>query len=216
MRKILLITGGPGGLGRRRPGWRVDTAMTCGQLCARCGGRRSRGDRREKDGGRAVAIKADVGDAAQVRDCSRRSTAARHGRRVFQQRGRPVAAFAFRRHFARSTDADSQPQSGWWVCRRSGGGAADVDATWRQGWRHRQHVVDGRTAWRRIRCLDYGVSKGAVDTMTIGLAKELAAEAPVQRCAAGPDQDGDPQADRRNGPRRPLEEQHSHEARRHG
>jgi NAD(P)-dependent dehydrogenase (short-subunit alcohol dehydrogenase family) len=25
-------------------------------------------------------------------------------------------------------------------------------------------------------CLDYGVSKGAVDTMTIGLAKELAAE----------------------------------------
>ena len=53
---------------------------------------------------------------------------------------------------------------------------AHVDEAWRQGRLDRQHVVGRRLSWRTGLGVEYGASKGAIDVLTIGLGREVAAE----------------------------------------
>ena len=60
---------------------------------------------------------------------------------------------------------------------RRTGGAADVDRRRRRGWRDRQCVVCRLAGWGSPgEYVDYAASKGAIDTMTFGLAQEVAGE----------------------------------------
>jgi NAD(P)-dependent dehydrogenase (short-subunit alcohol dehydrogenase family) len=56
------------------------------------------------------------------------------------------------------------------------GGAADVLAARWNGRLDREHFVAGRADWRRGEWVHYAASKGAIDSFTIGLAREVASE----------------------------------------
>ena len=219
MRKILLITGGSRGIG-------AATARLAGQRGYDVAVNYARDANAAEAvvadvtaaGGRAVAIKADVGDPAQVRELFAA---------VDRQLGTVDAFFnnaGVLWPHARFVDISHDQLMQTLNLNLVGGFVANQEAVRRMSTRHGGKggaIVNMSSMAARLggafECLDYGVSKGAVDTMTIGLAKELAAEGiRVNGVRPGLDQDGHPQADGRDGSRRPARAQHPHEARRHG
>lgn len=178
MRKVLLITGGSRGIGAataRLAGRRgYDVAVNYVRDAAAA-------EAVVADvtaaGGRAVAIKADVGDAAQVRELFAA---------VDQQLGTVDAFFnnaGILWPHARFVDISQDQLTQTLSLNLIGGFVANQEAVRRMSTRHGGKggaIVNMSSMAARLggafECLDYGVSKGAVDTMTIGLAKELAAE----------------------------------------
>ena len=59
---------------------------------------------------------------------------------------------------------------------RARGRATHVDQAWREGWRHRERLVGRARLGSPGEYVDYAASKGAIDTFTIGLAREVAEE----------------------------------------
>ena len=178
MRKILLITGASRGIGAataRLAGQRgYDLAVNYARDAAAA--EAVVADVR-KAGGRAVAIKADVGDVAQVRDLFAA---------VDKQLGTVDAFFnnaGILWPHARFVDISHDQLTQTLSLNLVGGFVANQEAVRRMSTRHGGKggaIVNMSSMAARLggafECLDYGVSKGAVDTMTIGLAKELAAE----------------------------------------
>ncbi len=178
MQKILLITGGSRGIGAataRLAGRRgYDVAVNYARDVAAAEGVVA--DVR-KAGGRAVAIKADVGDPEQVRDLFAA---------VDAQLGTIDAFFnnaGILWPHARFVDISHEQLMQTLNLNLVGGFVANQEAVRRMSTRHGGKggaIVNMSSMAARLggafECLDYGVSKGAVDTMTIGLAKELAAE----------------------------------------
>jgi NAD(P)-dependent dehydrogenase (short-subunit alcohol dehydrogenase family) len=178
MQKILLITGGSRGIGAataRLAGRRgYDVAVNYASDVAAAEGVVA--DVR-KAGGRAVAIKADVGDPEQVRDLFAA---------VDAQLGTIDAFFnnaGILWPHARFVDISHEQLMQTLNLNLVGGFVANQEAVRRMSTRHGGKggaIVNMSSMAARLggafECLDYGVSKGAVDTMTIGLAKELAAE----------------------------------------
>lgn len=178
MRKILLITGGSRGIGAataRLAGRRgYDVAVNYVRDAAAA-------EAVVADvtaaGGRAVAIKADVGDPAQVRELFAA---------VDKQLGTVDAFFnnaGILWPHARFVDISQDQLTQTLSLNLIGGFVANQEAVRRMSTRHGGKggaIVNMSSMAARLggafECLDYGVSKGAVDTMTIGLAKELAAE----------------------------------------
>lgn len=178
MRKILLITGASRGIGAataRLAGRRgYDVAVNYVRDAAAA-------EAVVADvtaaGGRAVAIKADVGDAAQVRELFAA---------VDKQLGTVDAFFnnaGILWPHARFVDISQDQLTQTLGLNLIGGFVANQEAVRRMSTRHGGKggaIVNMSSMAARLggafECLDYGVSKGAVDTMTIGLAKELAAE----------------------------------------
>jgi NAD(P)-dependent dehydrogenase (short-subunit alcohol dehydrogenase family) len=68
---------------------------------------------------------------------------------------------------------------------RARGDPAHVDQDWRQGRRDRECVVARRAHRLANAFIDYAASKGALDTMTIGLAAETA-DCGIRVNACGP------------------------------
>jgi NAD(P)-dependent dehydrogenase (short-subunit alcohol dehydrogenase family) len=175
MRKILLITGASRGIGAataRLAGQRgYDVAVNYTRDAAAA----------EADvtavGGRAVAIRADVGDPAQVRDLFAA---------VDRQLGTVDAFFSnagILWPHSRFADISHEQLMQTLGVNLIGGFVANQEAVRRMSTRHGGKggaIVNMSSMAARLggafECLDYGVSKGGVDTMTIGLAKELAAE----------------------------------------
>lgn len=178
MRKILLITGASRGIGAataRLAGRRgYDVAVNYVRDAAAA-------EAVVADvtaaGGRAVAIKADVGDSAQVRELFAA---------VDTQLGTVDAFFnnaGILWPHARFVDISHDQLMQTLSLNLIGGFVANQEAVRRMSTRHGGKggaIVNMSSMAARLggafECLDYGVSKGAVDTMTIGLAKELAAE----------------------------------------
>jgi NAD(P)-dependent dehydrogenase (short-subunit alcohol dehydrogenase family) len=178
MRKILLITGGSRGIGAataRLAGQRgYDVAVNYARDAAAA---EAVVADVKAAGGRAVAIKADVGDPAQVRA-------------LFAAMDRELGSIdAFFNNagilwpHARFVDISHDQLLQTLNLNLIGGFLANQEAVRRMSTRHGGKggaIVNMSSMAARLggafECLDYGVSKGAVDTMTIGLAKELAAE----------------------------------------
>ncbi|MFM9846165.1 MAG: SDR family oxidoreductase [Hyphomicrobiaceae bacterium] len=178
MRKILLITGGSRGIGAataRLAGQRgYDVAVNYTRDAVAAEGVVA--DVR-KAGGRAVAIKADIGDPAQVRELFVA---------VDAQLGTIDAFFnnaGILWPHARFVDISHKQLMQTLNLNLVGGFVANQEAVRRMSTRSGGKggaIVNMSSMAARLggafECLDYGVSKGAVDAMTIGLAKELAAE----------------------------------------
>lgn len=178
MRKILLITGGSRGIG-------AATARLAGQHGYDVAVNYARDAAAAEAvvanvkaaGGRAVAIKADVGDPVQVRELFAG---------VDRQLGTVDAFFnnaGVLWPHARFVDISHDQLMQTLNLNLVGGFIANQEAVRRMSTRHGGKggaIVNMSSMAARLggafECLDYGVSKGAVDTMTIGLAKELAAE----------------------------------------
>jgi NAD(P)-dependent dehydrogenase (short-subunit alcohol dehydrogenase family) len=178
MRKILLITGGSRGIGAataRLAGQRgYDVAVNYARDAAAA---EAVVADVKAAGGRAVAIKADVSDAAQVRELFAA---------VDRQLGTVDAFFnnaGVLWPHSRFVDISHDQLMQTLKLNLVGGFVANQEAVRRMSTRHGGKggaIVNMSSMAARLggafECLDYGVSKGAVDTMTIGLAKELAAE----------------------------------------
>ena len=139
----------------------------------------------EAEGGRAVAIRADVANDAQVRAMfetidSRPAAARRPGEQ--RRRGRP--AVAGRRDDAGAPRAHVRDQRLRQLLLRPRGGAADEHPPGRRGGRPGGNrggaIVNLSSAAAKLgapgQYVDYAAAKGAIETFTIGLAKEVAAE----------------------------------------
>ena len=179
-RKSVLVTGGSRGigaatcrLGRPRPATASPSTMP--RNAGR--GRRLVGEI-EAAGGEAFAVQADVGREADVaamfaavdralRPARCAGQQCRHRRRAGPRRRDERCA-------ARAHDAHQRRRL---VSLRARGGQAHVDPAWRQGRRDRQRVFGGgRASARAGDYVDYAASKGAIDTLTVGLAREVATE----------------------------------------
>lgn len=178
MRKVLLITGGSRGIGAataRLAGQRgYDVAVNYARDAAAAEGVVA--DVR-KAGGRAVAIKADVGEPAQIK-------------RLFEtvdlELGRLDAflnnAGVLWPHSA-FVDISQEQLARTLALNLTGAFLCNQEAVRRMSTRYggKGGVIVNMSSMASklggaFECLDYGVSKGAVDTMTVGLAKELAGE----------------------------------------
>lgn len=178
MRKIMLITGGSRGIGAstaRLAGARgYDVAVNYTRDAAAA--ELVVADVRAA-GGRAVAIKADVSEATQIK---------RLFAEVDGQLGR-IDAFLNNAGVlwphARFVDISQEQLGKTLALNLAGAFIANQEAVRRMSTRHGGKggtIVNVSSMASRLggafECLDYAVSKGAVDTMTVGLAKELAAE----------------------------------------
>ena len=98
---------------------------------------------------------------------------------------------------------------------RARSGPAHVDADMAARRRDRQRLVRRDAAWLAGEYVDYAASKGAIDTMTIGLAREVAEEGiRVNAVRAGLHLHRDARQRRRTEPRRSGEGVRADEARR--
>jgi NAD(P)-dependent dehydrogenase (short-subunit alcohol dehydrogenase family) len=178
MNKVLLITGGSRGIGAAtarlagRRGYDLAVnytrdAVAAETVVADVG----------KAGARAIAIKADVSDPAQIEKLFET---------VDAQLGRLDAflnnAGVLWPH-ARFVDISQEQLGRTLALNLTGAFIGNQQAVRRMSTRHggRGGVIVNVSSMASklggaFECLDYGVSKGAVDTMTIGLAKELAGE----------------------------------------
>ena len=178
MRKVLLITGGSRGIGAAtarlaaQRGYDVAVNYTRDAVAAETVVRDVR-----TSGGRAIAIKADVGEPAGVK---------RLFETVDAQLGRLDAflnnAGVLWPH-ARFVDISQEQLAKTLALNLTGTFLANQEAARRMSTRQggKGGVIVNMSSMASklggaFECLDYGVSKGAVDTMTIGLAKELASE----------------------------------------
>jgi NAD(P)-dependent dehydrogenase (short-subunit alcohol dehydrogenase family) len=178
MRKVLLITGGSRGIGAataRLAGERgYDVAVNYTRNAAAA---EAVAADVAKAGGRAVAIKADVSDAAQVKELFAA---------VDREFGRLDAFFnnaGVLWPHARFVDIGYDQLMRTLGLNLVGAFLANQEAVRRMSTRHGGRggaIVNMSSMASRLggafECVDYGVSKGAVDTMTVGLAKELAGE----------------------------------------
>jgi len=178
MEKVLLVTGGSRGIGAAtchlaaREGWAVAVNYTANSLAADEVVREIRAD-----GGRAMAVQADVADEAQVL-------------RMFEQVDAKFGRLTGLVNNAGVVDVTARVEDmsvarwkrmfdinviGSLVCAR--------EAVRRMSTRHGGaggSIVNLSSAAARLgapgQYVDYAAAKGAIDTFTIGLAKEVAAE----------------------------------------
>ncbi|HVR51965.1 MAG TPA: SDR family NAD(P)-dependent oxidoreductase, partial [Pseudorhodoferax sp.] len=178
MDKIALVTGGSRGIGAAtallaaRQGWAVAVNYTHNSLAADEVVRQIRAD-----GGRAMAVQADVADEAQV---------LRMFAQVDAKFGRLTALVNNAGVVDRSARLDQMDLARW---RRMfdinviGSLLCAREAVRRMSTRHGGAggaIVNMSSAAARLggagQYLDYAASKGAIDSFTIGLAKEVGAE----------------------------------------
>jgi NAD(P)-dependent dehydrogenase (short-subunit alcohol dehydrogenase family) len=178
MRKVLLITGGSRGIGAataRLAGQRgYDVAVNYARDAAAA---ETVVADVVKAGGRAIAVKADIGEPAQVKTMFER---------VDRELGRLDAflnnAGVLWPH-ARFVDISNDQLMKTLNLNLVGAFLANQEAVRRMSTRHGGKggvIVNMSSMASRLggafECVDYAVSKGAIDTMTVGLAKELAGE----------------------------------------
>jgi NAD(P)-dependent dehydrogenase (short-subunit alcohol dehydrogenase family) len=178
MRKVILITGGSRGIGAataRLAGERgYDVAVNYTRDAAAA--EAVVGDVR-KSGGRAVAIKADVSDPSQIKALFTS---------VDRELGRLDAFFnnaGVLWPHARFVDIAQDQLAQTLALNLTGAFLSNQEAVRRMSTRHGGMggvIVNMSSMASRLggafECVDYAVSKGAIDTMTVGLAKELASE----------------------------------------
>jgi len=178
MDKVLLVTGGSRGIGAAscrlaaRQGWAVAVNYTANSLAADAVVREIRAT-----GGRAMAVQADVADEAQVM-------------RMFEQVDAKLGRLTGLVNNAGVVDVTARVEDmsvarwkrmfdinviGSLICAR--------EAVRRMSTRHGGQggsIVNLSSAAARLgapgQYVDYAAAKGAIDTFTIGLAKEVAAE----------------------------------------
>jgi len=178
MKKIMLITGGSRGIGAataRLAGQRgYDVAVNYTRDAAAA--EAVVADVR-KSGGRAIAVKADVSDPAQIEALFRTVDAELGRLDAFLNNAGVLWPHA------RFVDISLEQLGKTLALNLAGAFIANQQAVRRMSTRHGGKggvIVNMSSMASRLggafECLDYGVSKGAIDTMTIGLAKELAAE----------------------------------------
>ncbi len=178
MNKVLLVTGGSRGIGAAtavlaaRQGWAVVVNYS-----ARGDEAQAVVDRIVTEGGRAMALRADVADEAQVlalfeqidRQWGRLSGLVNNAGVV------DVAARLDQMSWARWRRMFDINVLGSLLCAREALRPMSTRHCW-QGC----HIVNISSAAARLgspaQYLDYAAAKGAIDTMTIGLAKEVGAE----------------------------------------
>ena len=178
-RRVLLVTGGSRGIG----------AATVRLAAARgydvCVNYRSDAaaaaqvvEAATRAGARAVAVQADVAVEADVvrlfAECDDASGPALGPR---EQRRDPRKPDAARRHGRGAHRPRVRDQRHRRIPVRSRSGAADVHSLRRQRRRHRQRVVGRIADGIAGEYIDYAATKGALDTMTIGLSREVAPKA---------------------------------------
>jgi NAD(P)-dependent dehydrogenase (short-subunit alcohol dehydrogenase family) len=178
MDKVLLVTGGSRGIGAAtavlaaRQGWAVVVNYS-----ARGDEAQAVVDRIRAEGGQAMALRADVADEAQVLA-------------LYEQIDRQWGPLAGLVNNAGVVDVAARlDQMSWARWRRMfdinvlGSLLCAREAVRRMSTRHGGRggsIVNISSAAARLgspaQYLDYAAAKGAIDTMTIGLAKEVAAE----------------------------------------
>jgi NAD(P)-dependent dehydrogenase (short-subunit alcohol dehydrogenase family) len=178
MNKVLLVTGGSRGIGAAtavlaaRQGWAVVVNYS-----ARGDEAQAVVDRIVTEGGRAMALRADVADEAQVLA-------------LFEQIDRQWGRLSGLVNNAGVVDVAARlDQMSWARWRRMldinglGSLLCAREAVRRMSTRHGGQggsIVNISSAAARLgspaQYLDYAAAKGAIDTMTIGLAKEVGAE----------------------------------------
>jgi len=178
MEKVLLVTGGSRGIGAAtsllaaRQGWAVAVNYTANSLAADEVVRQIRAA-----GGRAMAVQADVADEAQVLRMFEQVDA-KFGRLTGLVNNAGVVDVQFRLEemcLARWRRMFDINVLGSLVCAR--------EAVRRMSTRHGGQggaIVNLSSAAAKLgapnQYVDYAASKGAIDSMTVGLAKEVAAE----------------------------------------
>ena len=178
MRKILLVTGGSRGIGAataRLAGERgYDVAVNFTRDAAAAEGVVAQV---AKAGGRGVAIKADVGEPDQVKQLF--ATVDREFGRLDAFLNNAGVLWPH----ARFVDISQEQLARTLALNLTGAFLANQEAVRRMSTRHGGTggvIVNMSSMASKLggafECLDYGVSKGAIDTMTVGLAKELAGE----------------------------------------
>lgn len=178
MRKIILITGGSRGIGAATARLAAERGYDVAVNYTRDGTAAESvvADVR-KCGARAVAIKADVSEPTQIKA-------------LFESVDRELGRLdAFLNNagvlwpHARFVDISQEQLAKTLALNLSGAFLAAQEAVRRMSMRHggKGGVIINMSSMASklggaFECLDYAVSKGAIDTMTVGLAKELAAE----------------------------------------
>ncbi len=176
---VLLITGASRGIGAAtarlaaRRGWDLAINYARDSAAAEAVAADVR-----RAGQRAITVAADVADEAAVLAMFARVDAElgplaglvnNAGIVAMKVAARPDGRGALAAHVG--GQPDRQPVV------RARGGAPHEHAPRRCGWRHRQPGQRGGAPGRRPALyVDYAASKGAIDTFTVGLAQELAAE----------------------------------------
>ncbi len=178
MRKVVLITGGSRGIG-------AATARLAGQRGYDVAVNYTRDVAAAeavvadiiKSGGRAVAIKSDVSDPVQIKAMFAS---------VDRELGRLDAFFnnaGLLWPHARFVDISQEQLANTLALNLIGAFLANQEAVRRMSTRQGGKggvIVNMSSMASRLggafECVDYAVSKGAIDTMTVGLAKELASE----------------------------------------
>jgi NAD(P)-dependent dehydrogenase (short-subunit alcohol dehydrogenase family) len=178
MRKVILITGGSRGIGaataRLAAQRSYDVAVNYTRDAAAA--ESVVADVRHS-GGRAVAIKADVSDPVQIKAMFEN---------VDREFGRLDAFFnnaGVLWPHSRFVDIGQEQLARTLALNLTGAFLSNQEAVRRMSTRHGGKggvIVNMSSMASRLggafECVDYAVSKGAVDTMTVGLAKELAGE----------------------------------------